>query len=58
MAEQKKRDPRFWSEEEWREAITSWIAESSDTDFDELETPMTKEIWDALLGTLKTPEEN
>ena len=57
MAEQNKRDPRFWSEEEWREAITSWIAESSDTDFDELETPMTEELL-LLPRKHKTPEEN
>ena len=56
MAEQKHE--QTLSEDAWKKAISSWRSRASDTDFDELETPLREDISGKLKEGLKTHSEN
>ena len=58
MAEQEQKQGQALSEDAWKKAISSWRSRASDTDFDELETPLREDISGKLKEGLKTHSEN
>ena len=48
MTEQEKKPEKNLDADAWKKAINSWRKRASDTDFDELDSPMTEELVNKL----------
>ncbi len=56
MAEQEKKAGTTLSEDAWKKAMSSWRKETEDTDFDELDTPLSAELVEELHRLLRRKE--